>query len=73
MPHSPNQASRMSRSVALICMASIAAITITLRLYQINSHSFWLDEAYSWTMATKFSFGEIIERTANDFKSAVSM
>ncbi len=57
----------MSRCVAFICMILVAAVAIMLRLHQIDSHSFWLDEAYSWTMATKFSFGEIVRRTANDF------
>ena len=37
------------------------------RIHQINSRSFWLDEAYSWTMATRFTFSEILERTAGDF------
>ncbi len=57
----------MSRSAAFICLILVTAAAIILRLYQIESHSFWLDEAYSWTMATKFSCGEIIRRTANDF------
>ena len=57
----------MSRSAAFICVILVAAAAIILRLYQIDAHSFWLDEAYSWTMATKFSFGEIVRRTANDF------
>lgn len=37
------------------------------RIHQIDSRSFWLDEAYSWTMATRFTFSEILERTAGDF------
>ena len=57
----------MSRFAAFICMILVAVAAIMLRLHQIESHSFWLDEAYSWTMATKFSFGEIVRRTANDF------
>lgn len=57
----------MSRSAVAIYMFSVCAVAISLRLFQINSHSFWLDEAYSWTMATKYSFVEIIQRTATDF------
>jgi len=67
MQHSPTQASGMSRTVAFVSILLVGLVAISLRLYQINSHSFWLDEAYSWTMATKYSFSEILQRTANDF------
>lgn len=48
-------------------MAFVIGGGLAIRLYSINSHSFWLDEAYSWTMATQYSFAEIIDRTARDF------
>jgi len=57
----------MRRRAALISMAMVAATGMVLRLWPIDAHSFWLDEAYSWTMATKFSFSKIVRRTANDF------
>ncbi len=57
----------MNRRSELIWMAVVVATGTVLRLWPIDAHSFWLDEAYSWTMATKFSFSEIIQRTANDF------
>lgn len=40
----------MSRCVAFSCVILVATTAIMLRLYQIESHRFWLDEAYSWTM-----------------------
>ena len=57
----------MNHRSALIWMTVVVATGTVLRLWPIDAHSFWLDEAYSWTMATKFSFSEIIQRTANDF------
>ena len=57
----------MHRRAALIWITMVAATGTVLRLWPIDAHSFWLDEAYSWTMATKFSFSEIVQRTANDF------
>ncbi len=57
----------MTPRAASISLIVVGTVALILRLHQINSHSFWLDEAYSWTMATKFSFGEIVQRTANDF------
>lgn len=59
----------MSRRAALICMMLVLAAALVLRLHLIGSRSFWLDEAYSWTMATRCSLCEILQRTAYDFHS----
>ena len=57
----------MHHRAALIWITIMAATGMILRVWSINAHSFWLDESYSWTMATKFSFSEIVQRTVNDF------
>ncbi len=57
----------MTHRAALIWMTIVVATGTALRLWPINAHSFWLDEAFSWTMATKYSFAEIVQRTLNDF------
>ncbi len=48
----------------LVCICLLGA---ALRLHGIGDRSFWLDEAFSWTMATQYSVGEIFYRSANDF------
>ena len=57
----------MTGRAGLICLSSVVTAGMILRCDQIGCRSFWLDEAYSWTMATRFSLREIVLRTANDF------
>jgi mannosyltransferase len=44
----------------------IAAASATLRLRLLEDRSIWFDEAFSWTLATRFPFAEMIERIARD-------
>jgi len=41
-------------------------VAFLLRVWHLNARSIWFDEAFSWTLSSKFGPVEIIQRTGND-------
>ncbi len=56
----------MSRHGALAALAVILCAAAGFRLYQVTERSFWFDEAFSWMLADRFSWFDMLDRTGRD-------
>lgn len=65
--HSSKSKSRFELVRPATFLVGICFLGAVLRLHHIGDRSFWLDEAFSWTMASQHSVHEIFLRSTNDF------
>ena len=54
------------RLTTIVSLLAIALLATGLRAYHIQDRPIWFDEAFSYTLVTRFSWPEMVQRTALD-------
>ncbi len=51
---------------ASLMLSAVLAVATMIRFSRLTERSIWFDEAFSWSLATQFSWMDMVERTARD-------